>query len=153
MSLLVRRDAKYNAPVSRLQSDLNQIFDSFFSGGLSSWPGSSEAGGLRFAPTVNVSENKDAILVRAELPGLEAKDLDIQVEDDVLVLKGEKKAEKTEENENYHYNEVSYGSFIRRIALPARVDSERAEANLDKGVLKLKLPKVAGAATKQIKVK
>jgi HSP20 family protein len=152
MSLLVRRDSKYNAPVSRLQNDLNQIFDSFFSGGLGTWP-SSDTQGLRFSPNVNVSESKDAVNVRAEVPGLESKDLEINVEDDVLVLKGEKKAEKHEESENHHYSEVSYGSFIRRIALPTRVDSERAEASLEKGVLKLKLPKAAGAAVKQIKVK
>jgi HSP20 family protein len=152
MSLLARRDSKYNAPVSRLQNDLNQLFDSFFSGGLGTWP-SADGAAPRFAPSIHVSENKEAVLVRAEVPGLEAKDLDIHIEDDVLVLKGEKKAEKSEENDNCHYSEVSYGSFVRRVGLPARVDSERAEANLEKGVLKLKLPKAAGAVTKQIKVK
>lgn len=153
MSLLVRRDSKFNPPVSRLQSELNQFFDSFFSGGLGNWPAQTDSGSVRFAPSLAVSETKDAVLVRAEVPGLEAKDLDIQVEDDVLVLKGEKKAEKHDDSENHHYSEVTYGAFVRRIALPSRVDSEHAEANLDKGVLKLKLPKVTGASSKQIKVK
>jgi HSP20 family protein len=150
MSFLARRDSKYNAPVSRLQSELNSIFDSFFTG---AWPNTLDSQAGRFAPSVNVSETKDAVVVRAELPGLESKDLEIHVEDDILILKGEKKAERNEDNENYHYNEVSYGSFVRRIGLPSRVDSERAEANLEKGVLKLKLPKVATASAKQIKIK
>ena len=153
MSLLVRREPKYNLPVNRLQNELSSLVDSFFSGALGGFPATLDGAQGRFVPTVTVSENKDALLVRAELPGLEAKDIEISVEDDVLVLKGEKKGEKNEDNENYHYNEVTYGSFVRRIGLPARVDSERAEANLEKGILKLKLPKVVATGTKQIKVK
>lgn len=108
-----------------------------------------------FNPTLDVSESDHAITVTAELPGLTENDVEISLTHDVLTIKGEKKHEHEDKGDNYHRIERSYGSFQRRVALPAEVESDKVEARFKNGVLTIALPKSAKAQaeTKKITVK
>jgi len=96
-------------------------------------------------PRLNVSETDGAIEIEAELPGVDEKDVDVVLERDLLTIKGEKKTEREEKNKNYHVQERAYGSFARSISLPFEPDSKSVKADFAKGVLKITLPKPAGA--------
>ena len=104
-------------------------------------------------PALDVSETKDSLIVKAEIPGMEPKDIDISISGDLLVLKGEKKQKTEEKKENFHRVETRYGAFSRTIRVPVSVDSEKIEASYDKGVLKIVLPKKEEIKAKQIKIK
>ncbi|HLT38972.1 MAG TPA: Hsp20/alpha crystallin family protein, partial [Enhygromyxa sp.] len=92
-------------------------------------------------PALDVKEDEQNIVVTAELPGIDRKDVEISVQEDMLEIRGHKSEERKQEEENYHVVERSYGAFSRRIALPWEVDSEQAQASMQNGVLTLKLPK------------
>jgi HSP20 family protein len=100
-----------------------------------------------------VSETEDTLVVKAEIPGMDAKDIDISLANDVLTIKGEKKQEKEEKDENYHRVERSYGAFSRTIRLPVDVQNDKIKANHRDGVLKITLPKSKKAKSKEIKIK
>ncbi len=104
-------------------------------------------------PAVDVSETKDAIIVKAEVPGMEAKDIDVSLSGDMLVIKGEKKEEKEEKDENFHRIEMRRGSFQRAIRIPVPVESDKIEAKYEKGILKITLPKKEESKAKKIEVK
>ncbi len=104
-------------------------------------------------PSVDISETKDNFVVQAELPGLEAKDVNVSISGDILTIKGEKKAEEEEKDEHYHRIERYSGSFQRVFQLPSGVKADKIEATFDKGVLKVTLPKVEEAKKKEIEVK
>ena len=106
-----------------------------------------------WSPSVDISETKDDFVVKAELPGLEAKDVNVSISGDVLTIKGEKKAEEEEKDEHYHRVERCSGSFQRVFQLSSGVKADKIEANFDKGVLKVILPKVEEAKKKEIEVK
>ena len=106
-----------------------------------------------WSPSVDISETKDDFVVKAELPGLEAKDVNVSISGNVLTIKGEKKAEEEEKDERYHRVERYSGSFQRVFQLPSGVKADKVEANFDKGVLKVTLPKVEEAKKKEIEVK
>ena len=108
--------------------------------------------GGQWAPAVTLSDTDKAVMVRAEIPGVEPKDIDISVTDNVLTLRGEKREERKEEKENFYRVERSFGSFVRHITLPSEVDPNRAEAKIEKGVLNLELPKIEGERRRSIKV-
>jgi len=103
-------------------------------------------------PAIDMSEDEKAYKITAELPGMDAKDIDVQVTGDTLVLKGEKRQEKEEKDKNYHFSERSYGSFQRAFELPASVDRNKIAAGFSKGVLTLTLPKTAEAQTPAKKI-
>jgi HSP20 family protein len=107
------------------------------------------------APAIDMSEDEKAYKISAELPGIDAKDIDVSVTGDMLVLKGEKRQEKEEKDKNYHFSERSYGSFQRAFELPASVDRNKVSADFSKGVLTVTLPKTAEAQkpVKKIEVK
>jgi HSP20 family protein len=132
---------------NELQREINRMFDDFFVVD----PVRSQT--PRFFPVVSVKDDEKNVTVSAEVPGLEAGDVNVQVTGNVLTLSGEKKQEKKEEKENFLRIERSYGSFLRRIELPGEVDADRAEAKLQNGVLELRLPKVESSASKTIKIK
>jgi len=106
-----------------------------------------------WSPSVDISETKDDFVIKAELPGLEAKDVNVSISGDILTIKGEKKAEEEEKDEHYHRVERYSGSFQRVFQLPSGVKADKIEANFDKGVLKVTLPKVEEAQKKEIEVK
>jgi HSP20 family protein len=106
-----------------------------------------------FVPKVDVKEEDKEIVVSAELPGLDQKDIDVTVTEDSVRIAGEKKHEEEEEEKGYYRHETSYGSFERVIDLPTEVDEDKAEAEFNKGVLTIKLPKSEEAQAKHRKIK
>jgi HSP20 family protein len=114
-------------------------------------PGPELAGGL-WEPRLDMSETKDTLTIKAEIPGLEAKHLDVSVSGDALSIKGEKKREQEEKNEQRHVVERTYGTFVRLVRLPAPVAQDKIKASGKNGVLTISLPKTAGAKQKAIPI-
>jgi HSP20 family protein len=107
----------------------------------------------RFVPKVDVREEDNSLVVSAELPGMDQKDIDVTVTRDAVRISGEKKHEEKEQEKGYYCHEISYGSFERVIELPSEVDENKAEAEFSKGVLKVRLPKSEQARAKEKKIK
>ncbi|HXZ29492.1 MAG TPA: Hsp20/alpha crystallin family protein [Terriglobales bacterium] len=105
-----------------------------------------------FVPPVDIYEDEHSITLKLEVPGIEEKDIDVQLENNTLTVKGERKFEKEEKEENFHRIERRYGAFARSFTLPDAVDSGNVEANYENGILKIRLAKRAEAKPKQIKV-
>jgi len=103
-------------------------------------------------PAVDIFETNEAIVLKAELPGITAQDISVEVKDNTLTLKGEKKFEKEVKEENYHRVERSYGSFQRAFTLPGTIHQEKVKAKFKDGILEIILPKVEEAKPKQVKV-
>ena len=95
-----------------------------------------------WAPRVDISEDDGKIVLRADLPGVNEKDVSVKVEDNVLTLSGERKFEKETDEENFHRVERTYGTFTRSFSLPETVDTDKIKAKYDKGVLTISIPKV-----------
>lgn len=133
---------------------LQDFIDRVFPDSLSRFRGSfgEPVEGSAWLPVVDIIENDDAILLKADLPGIDPKDVDIQVENATLTLRGERRQEKDVKEEDYRRIERSYGSFVRSFTLPNTVDTEKIQADYRNGVLELTLPKCAEAKPKQIKV-
>ena len=105
-----------------------------------------------FVPAVDIYEDAKKVMLKLEVPGMEEKDLDIRVENNTLTVKGERKFEKDEKEENFHRIERRYGSFYRSFTLPSTVDTDNVQASYNAGILKLDLNKKPEAQPKQIKV-
>jgi len=106
-----------------------------------------------FVPAIDVYQDKDNIMVETPLPGIDPDKVEISIENDVLTIKGISEQKKEIEEKEYYRREVRTGSFFRSVALPAHVIGERAEANYDQGILKIKIPKESENKSKTIKVK
>ena len=104
-------------------------------------------------PPIDLTDTKDKYLVKAELPGLDPKDIEVTLTDDILTIKGEKKEENEEKDEHHFFVERYAGTFERRIKLPTLVKTDKVDATFDKGVLTIKLPKSEETKTKEIKIK
>ena len=104
-------------------------------------------------PSVDISETKKNFIMKAELPGLDAKDVNVSLSGDLLTIKGEKKKEEEEKDEHHHYVERYSGSFQRSFQLPTSVKGDKVEAIFDKGVLKVTIPKIEEAEKKEIEIK
>lgn len=105
-----------------------------------------------FSPTAEAVSSDDSYEVVVELPGVDEKDIDITLNDDVLVIRGEKHSEKEEKGKTYYFSERSYGSFQRSFRLPGIVNPDAVQASFDKGVLHINLPKNAEEATTSRKI-
>ncbi|MFP4588275.1 MAG: Hsp20/alpha crystallin family protein [Desulfohalobiaceae bacterium] len=103
-------------------------------------------------PALNISEDDKEITVQAELPGMESKDVDVSLQNNNLVIQGEKKFEDEDKSDNYHRIERAYGSFYRSIPLPVKVDEDNIKANFKNGVLHISLPKQEEAKGKKIQI-
>lgn len=135
--------------ISSIQEKMNQLFEDT----LSRSRGREEGLGTGlWTPSVDIYENNDAVVVKAEVPGLTKDQIGIEIKDGLLTLKGERKVEKDVKEENYHRIERAYGAFQRAFSLPATVDQEKISATLKNGVLELVLPKKEQAKKKQINV-
>ncbi|HLY42228.1 MAG TPA: Hsp20/alpha crystallin family protein [Terracidiphilus sp.] len=132
--------------VIALQNRVNSLFRDFNDGGDSALTTAS------FVPAVDIYEDAQKVVLKLEVPGIEEKDLDVRVENATLTVKGERKFEKEEKEENFHRIERRYGSFYRAFTLPQTVDTEHVDASYQAGVLKLELKKKPEAQPKQIKV-
>lgn len=125
----------------RLLDEVEEIAKSAFEAGLS--------------PRIDMFEEENEVVVKAELPGIAKKDLDIKLDGDTLTIKAEKKDEKEEGEEGitHYYRERRFGQYVRRMILPARVDAEKVTASFKKGLLEIKLPKAEVPEVKQIDIK
>ncbi|MFW6210624.1 MAG: Hsp20/alpha crystallin family protein [bacterium] len=122
------------------------FFDEFFTSDLPS---------SKLSPAVDIVENNDNYMVKADLPGMKQEDIKIEVDDGVLRITGERKHEETKDDEKrkYHYYERSYGSFERRFMLPKDIDTEKIDAKYENGELSLTIPKTEAKKPKEIKIK
>jgi HSP20 family protein len=105
-----------------------------------------------WAPSVDIFETENEVVLAAEIPGVDEKDVEIKVEDNNLTIRGERKFEKETKEENYHRIERSYGSFFRSFALPSYIDQDRIEAEHENGVLKIRMPKKAELKPRKVKI-
>jgi len=133
----------------RMRREMDRLWDSFFEGKPTSRAG--EEG--QWLPSLDISETKGDLVVKAELPGIEPKDIDISLNEGVLTSKGDKKHEKEEKEEGYHLVERSYGSFSRSIPLIREIQNEKINASYKNGVLTITLPKTEEAKKKEVKIK
>jgi HSP20 family protein len=135
--------------IAVLQDRMNRVFGDFLERSPSREEGL-ESG--TWLPSVDIYETKDAIRVRAELPGLDKEAVHVEVKDGVLTLRGERKFEREVKEENYHRIERAYGTFHRSFTLPSSVDAEKVTARMKDGVLEVDLPKKEQAKPKQITI-
>ena len=132
--------------LDKMRGEMDRLWDSFFEG----------RPHVRFGewfPTLDVSETKNDFVVKVELPGMDQKDIDVSLSDGHLTIKGEKKKEKEEKEENYHFIERSYGTFTRSVQLPKEVKHDKISASYKNGILKVVLPKSEEAKKKEVKIK
>lgn len=132
-----------------LQDEVNRLFRRSFFRGLE--PASEAV--ATWAPALDMYETDDKLVVEAELPGLDAKDVEISLEDDILHIKGERKFSSEVKEENYHRIERAYGLFERTIPLPRKIDEDKVTATVSNGVLRIEMPKAEEAKPKKVPIK
>lgn len=132
-----------------LQDEMNRLFNL----GVSRSGNGEDIVRGAWSPSVDIFENQDKIVLEAELAGMKPEEVDISIENNVITLKGERKFEKTEDKDNYHRVERSYGSFVRSFTLPRTIVSDEAEADFQNGVLSIILPKREEAKARKIEIK
>ncbi len=120
-----------------LQTDVNRVLDTFFGGRLAN------GATPRWVPAMDLVETDDHLVLRADLPGLDKDDVNIEIKDGVLTVSGERQAEHEERKDGYHRVERAYGGFSRSLSLPQGIDAEQVQADFDKGVLEVRIPKPA----------
>jgi HSP20 family protein len=131
---LVRWDT--GREVDTLETEMNRVFDAFFG----HRPGNG-GNAQRWVPAMDLVEDKDDLVLRADLPGLSEDDVDIEVKDGVLTISGERKTEEKKEEQGYYRVERAFGSFSRSLTLPDGIDPEQVKAEFDNGVLEVRIPK------------
>jgi len=133
--------------LATLHNEMDDLFDSFFRGLARPFAG------YKTWPSIDVEEDENSIIVRAEVPGCNAEDVDISVYGNTLTISGEKKLSEEKKEKGYYHVESSYGSFRRELTLPTDVDSDKIDATCKDGVLSINLPKAAKARAIKVKVK
>src|SRR6516165_8976234 len=146
--------SRYRDPFAEMRAEMDRLFDTFLGRGFLARPAPSAIAqpAATLAPSIDIRENDKEIIVEAELPGIEEKDIQVTVRDGILSLKGEKKSERDEKRDTYHVIERSYGSFERSFALPDSADQDQIKADFNKGVLRVVVPKRAEAAKAEKKI-
>lgn len=134
--------------LGRLRQDMDNLFERFFEG----FPRLGLTRRMGLTPAIDLSETKDDIIVKVEIPGIDSKDIDISLSGNVLGIKGEKRQEKVDKDEDFHRVERSYGSFSRSVRLPCEVEEEKITATYERGVLNVRLPKCEPSKPKRIKI-
>lgn len=144
------------ADLTRWEREMERMFDDFFGRRLRPfmderwWPARTIS---ISAPAVDLYDEKDDIVAKADLPGMEKEDIEVNIMDNRLTVKGEKKKTEEVKEENYYRSERSYGAFSRTVDLPKEVQIEKARATFKNGVLEIRLPKTEQAKKKETKVK
>ena len=144
---LIPVNRRHRNDLTRLHGEMDDLFDSFFRGldrpffGYKAWP------------AIDIAEQDDAVLVKAEVPGCKADDIDISVHGNTLTISGEKKLSEEKKQKGYYHVESTYGSFRRELTLPTDVDPAKIDAVCKDGVLSITLPKAERAKTVKVKVK
>ncbi|HEX4998306.1 MAG TPA: Hsp20/alpha crystallin family protein [Terriglobia bacterium] len=134
--------------LNTLQGRMNRLFEDAGRG----WGSDEPAATTSWSPSVDIYETENEIMVKAELPGIDRKDIVLNLENNVLTLKGERKFEKETKQDNYHRIERSYGTFSRAFSIPTTVDDDKIRADYKDGVLTIALPKKDQVKLKQIKI-
>jgi HSP20 family protein len=135
--------------LSVLQERMNRVFED---AAVRGWKNEEPSATTSWSPAVDIYETDSEILVQAELPGVDRKDIALQLENNVLTLKGDRRFEKETNQENYHRIERSYGGFSRAFTIPTIVDEDKIRADYKDGILKIALPKKDQVKAKQIKI-
>lgn len=148
----------WDEPFQALHDEFDRMFGRFMGGALTrpgrlaAWDPFRGREGAMTVPNVDVKETDKAFKFTVELPGIEEKDVELTLSDGLLTIKGEKRSETEEKDENYHLSERSYGSFSRSFRVPDSVDGDKVNATFDKGVLTIDLPKSEEAKKKSRKI-
>ena len=143
----IRKSQRDTSTLARLHDEMDDLFDSFFRGldrpffGYKAWP------------AIDIAENENEFVVKAEVPGCKAEDIDISVQGNTLTISGEKKQEEEKKEKGYYHVERSYGSFRRDLNLPAEINTDKIEAECKDGVLHITLPKAETSKAVKVKVK
>lgn len=149
--LITRKDHSHNMPRRYYQKDFNDLVNSFFNNWLDFPADSSTYKNLE--PKIEVSENENNVTVHAEMPGIDEKDIDMEISSDgYLTISGEKKQETKKEKKNSYFSEISYGSFSRTIPLPWDLKYNDATAEFNNGVLSINIPKSSDEQGKKKKI-
>ncbi|MEM8829732.1 MAG: Hsp20/alpha crystallin family protein [Cyanobacteria bacterium P01_G01_bin.19] len=140
--------------LSTMRKQMDRLFEDMLSVGNDDWMGLHSIGGM-WTPAVEMEEKDQDLILKAEIPGLDVKDLEVEVSEDRVIISGEHKEEKKTEDKdkNYYHSEFHYGKFERVIPLPMAIDTNAIKSDFQKGVLTLTLPKVEDAPKKSVKVK
>jgi HSP20 family protein len=143
--------------LARFRDEIDRLLEDFMGPGwpsLRRWPALMGAWPYtEAAPALDVYDDKDAVVVKAELPGMDKDDVHVDIAGDVLTVRGEKKKEETVEEQDYYCRERAYGAFSRSIRLPVEVQGDKASATFKKGVLEMHLPKTETAKRRCVSVK
>ena len=148
------REDWIETPLARLRDEMDNLFERFLGEGwgpstmMENWPARFGMG-----PRIDMSETENELVVKAELPGVDPKDVDIRVEGNMLTIRGEKRQEKDERHKDFHRVERQYGGFQRTIHLPSSVDSNKVDASYKDGVLSITIGKRPDAKAKKITVR
>mgnify|MGYP001597798169 CR=1 FL=1 len=140
-------------PLSQMQRTINQLFENALDTKFPALARPGNGNGEVFLPAVDVKETDEAILVETEVPGMAAKDVTVQVEGDVLTIKGERKREEEKKTKTYYRKECSYAAYERQIPLPVGVLADKVDATISNGMLKITLPKEPSAKARSVTVK
>ena len=125
--------------LNTIQNEMNRLFNTFVGQGGQSAPG--DGARRRWLPAMDLVETDDHYVLRADLPGVSESDVNVQLEDNVLTLSGERKIDETDKQGGYYRLERGFGSFTRSLTLPAGTNPEKIEAHFDRGVLEVRIPK------------
>lgn len=139
----------YPGGVSALQQQINRVFDQFDQDVFGRFE---ELGGGMFSPPMDVKEDADAYVVHLEVPGIKRDDIDITLQDNALVIRGTRQRQAEKAEGQFRRVERQYGSFARSLSLPRSIDASGVEANLNDGVLEVRLPKAENAKPRQISI-
>ena len=145
-----RRKREDDFGLSGVREDLSRLYDMVASGDFGmetfrDWG--------KFTPAIDIVENDDAVVIKADVPGLDPKDIDVSISGQTLTIKGEKCEESEDKEKGYYRSERRYGAFTRTVALPSNVDADKIKADCKKGVLTITLPKVESEKPKRISIK
>ncbi|MDW7712234.1 MAG: Hsp20/alpha crystallin family protein [Deferrisomatales bacterium] len=153
---LIKWEPRYGElePVRSLRQEVDRLFEDFFRGWPRPWAGSllgqAEAA---YAPSIDLRETDKELVLTAEVPGLRKEDVDVNIQEQSVTIRGERKEEKETKEQSYYYRESSFGSFQRVVPLPVPVAAEKAKAKLKDGVLTLTLPKAEPSKPKGVTIK
>ncbi|MEW6324561.1 MAG: Hsp20/alpha crystallin family protein [Nitrospirota bacterium] len=142
--------------LTRMEREMERWFDDVLGGpwrrfGLPDWWRRREL--IPRQPAIEISEDRDSLIVKAEIPGLKKEDLQVNLAEGLLTIRGERKHEEEKKEKGYFYSERSYGSFSRSIQLPAEVQSDKVNASFKDGVLEIRLPKTEQAKQREVSIK
>ncbi|MGA1862240.1 Hsp20/alpha crystallin family protein [Deferribacter thermophilus] len=128
------------------QEEINKLFDDFFRA-----PKAFDED-VVFAPDIDIAETKESFIIKADLPGMTEKDIEVTLTNNVLTIKGERKEEKEEKEKNYYRKERIFGTFVREIQIPKKILQDKVKAKFKNGVLEIELPKAEEEKEKSVKI-